>query len=250
MRIALAVFALGSAHTAHDCSFFASAPPPPAASVSASLALPAAAHGGTVIAAEDAPVEVVVEADGAVKAYPLVVAEAKAVPPTATVYADVHTTTGQPRTVELHWAPASARFEGQLVGVAPAPGPLTVRVDVDGEIRRSAPTQVVMLQPPSADVHVHVDAPPPPRAEVHVHADLPPPPSAEVHVHANGPRPRASARAELHVVAPPPPRVRVEVNVPRPPSVSVHAGASAHVGGGAHFKHRGRGHGHGRGHRH
>ncbi len=66
MRIALAVLALGSAHTARDCSLFATVPPPPAAAVSASLALPPPAHGGTVVAAEDAPVEVVVQADGAV----------------------------------------------------------------------------------------------------------------------------------------------------------------------------------------
>jgi hypothetical protein len=240
MRIALAVLALGSAHTARDCSLFATVPPPPAAAVTASLALPPPAHGGTVVAAEDAPVEVVVQADGAVQAYPVVVADATAVPPDATVYVDVHTATGQPRTVEMHWVPAVARFEGRLVGVAPAPGPLNVRVDIHGRMRRSPPAEIVVVHPA--------------------------PPVHEVHVHGDVPRPRANVHADVHVVAPPPPNVRVEIDVPPPPSLSVRVGGGAYVDHHSHGKHRkhrgvarghvigrghgGRGHGHGHGHGH
>lgn len=235
MRIVLAALALSS-FSARDCSLMASTPPPPqaTASVSASVALPEPAHGGVVVAAEDAPVEVVVQNDGYVHAYPLEVEGSVAIPTSATVYADVHTTAGQPKTVELNWVPAVHRFEGHVVGVTPAPGPLLVRVDVGGRVRRSPPAEVVVIHP-APEVHVHADAPAP-RANVRVHADAP------------------RARADVRVHAPPPPAVHVDVDVPRPPSLSVRIGGEAHVDHrhGKHRKHHGHAVGHriGRGHGH
>ncbi len=229
MRIVLAALALGSTFSARDCSLMASTPPPPAATVTASLALPPPAHGGVVVAAEDAPVEVVVQDDGLVQAYPLEVEAGVAVPPTADIYVDVHTASG-PREVQLVWVPAVHRFEGRVVGVAPAPGPLAVRVGIEGRVRRSPPAHIVVVHP----------AP-----EVHVHADVAPP--------------AAAVRADVRVNAPPPPSVRVEVAVPRPPSLSVQVGGGVYVDGHhhhgkhrKHHKHRGRAVGHriGRGHRH
>ncbi len=242
MRIVLAALALGS-FSARDCSLMASTPPPPAAtaSMSASLALPAPAHGGVVVAAQDAPVEVVVQNDGYVHAYPVQVQGGVAVPTNAVVYADVHTTAGQPRTVEMHWVPAVHRFEGRVVGVTPAPGPLAVRVDVEGRVWRSPTAQLVVVHPAPA---------------VHVHADVPRP-AANVQVRAEVPRP--SVHADVHVHAPPPPGVHVEVAVPRPPSLSVQVGGGAYVEHhhvhGKHHKHHGPpgravGHHIGRGHRH
>jgi hypothetical protein len=232
MRIALAVLALGSSFSARECSLMAETPPPAqaAASMTASLALPAPAYGGTVVAAEGAPVEVVVQDDGVVHAYPLEVESGVAVPAEATVFVDVHTTAGQPRTAELEWVPAVHRFEGRVVGVTPAPGPLVVRVDIEGRVRRSPPVEVIVIRP-----------------------------APEVHVHADVARPRANVRAAVHVNAPPPPSVRVDVDIPRPPSLSVRIGGGArvehrtvvHHRHGKHRKHRKhRGHGRGRGHRH
>lgn len=229
MRIVLAALALGSSFSARDCSLMASTPPPPAAtaSLTASLALPAPAHGGTVVAAENAPVEVVVQNDGVVHAYPLEVEGAVTVPTNANVYVDVNTTAGQPRTVEMVWVPAVHRYEGRVVGVAPAPGPLEVRVDVEGRVWRSPRAEIVVIHPAPA-----------------------------VHVHADVARPVADVRADVHVHAPPPPSVHVEVAVPRPPSLSVRIGGGVYVddhhGHGKHHKHHGRARGHqiGRGHRH
>jgi len=175
-------------------------PPPPAASAATSTAapataaieLPAASHGGTVLAVEDRPVEVVVATDGQVSAW----LPGPPPPPNTTVSVQVNTDSG-PKLTTLEWNAESAAFEGEVVGAVPAPGPMEVGLLYEGRVRRGHANRVVVV------------APPPPRARVDVRVQAPRPPRANVDIRINGPRP------------PPPPHVRVDVRVPRPPTPHV-----------------------------
>ena len=252
MRILLGLFALAPL-ALQFCGASDEPPPPPslagapAVTASAAITLPAASHGGTVLAVEDRPVEVVVASDGQVNAW----LPGPPPPPNTTLSVQVNTVAG-PKMTTLQWNATTAVFEGEVVGSAPAPGPIEVGLTFDGRLRHGHANRVVVVRQrhPRAHVDVRVQAPQPPqpRANVNVQINAPEPPRPQFNVQINGPRPPSSQiRVEVRGPRPPSPQVRVEVRGPRPPMpgvrVEVHEGMDHHDNG-----RRDHGEGHGRDH--
>ena len=165
MRILLGLFALAPL-ALQFCGASDEPPPPPslagapAVTASAAITLPAASHGGTVLAVEDRPVEVVVASDGQVNAW----LPGPPPPPNTTLSVQVNTVAG-PKMTTLQWNATTAVFEGEVVGSAPAPGPIEVGLTFDGRLRHGHANRVVVVRQrhPRAHVDVRVQAPQPPQ---------------------------------------------------------------------------------------
>ncbi len=127
---------------------------------------PVPTHGGQIVYANNAPIEVVVNGNGAVQAYPVttVVGQPPALPASARVTVKVPVQSGPPRDVRLTWNGPNAYFGGQVRGAVVAPGPLNVVVVDQGRRYESiapvyyTPVVVagpsVVVQPPSANVYI------------------------------------------------------------------------------------------------
>jgi len=125
-----------------------------------SIEAPPPAHEGTVVMAEDVPVEVVTHESGEVYAY--VRAEEAPAPERLSLTVEVPVRgrrSGRP--VRLIWNERAGRWEGRVRRVEIVPGPVDVVVVLDGEPLRGHADVIVVA--PAVDVRVHA-----PRTEVRV----------------------------------------------------------------------------------
>jgi len=153
------------------------APPTSSAEAEAEVAVAIEpAHGGVIVQVEEQPIELVIDQEGDVKAYPVGELELDLEAP---VVARIEAR-GGPRQLELVWDPEAACFHGQLE-VRPRPGPIELGIMIEGRVRRG---QLRRLRPIRPRVRVVA-----PRAEVELEAPAPP----EVHIEVPSP----SVRIEL-----------------------------------------------------
>lgn len=208
-------------------------------------------RGGTVIVAGTHQVEVLPKADGEIVAYVAGPGGSVPAPSQVNLTVTVQGVDAQPHPVVLAWDAQELRYEGRLVGVAPAPGPAQVTLVVSGTpVVATAPMIVIV----PATVVVRGDAP---HARVEVRAapevELEQP---EGRIEVRGPR----ARGDVRVVAPglfiQPPSARLDVRIgvappPPPPSARIQIDVGGrvevreHDHGGGHGHEHGHGHGHG-----
>ena len=168
MRSIVASLALLSAFGLRVCS--SSDAPPPAASppttvaVSGNAAVAVAApppavavarHGGSVVVAGGYGVEVLPHADGQVYAYVADPQGGVPAPASVSITVNVRGADTEVHPVMLAWDATDLRYEGRLVGIAPAPGPVEVVLVAEGRPL----TGRVEVVPVLAAVDVHVGAP-------------------------------------------------------------------------------------------
>lgn len=203
------------------------------------MGAPPGRRGGTVVVAGTHQVEVIPKADGEIVAYVAGPGGSVPAPSQVNLTVTVQGVDAQPHPVILAWDASELRYEGHLVGIAPAPGPAQVTLVVSGTpVVATAPMIVIV----PATVVVQADVPRPRvevRERVEVEVEAP-----ETVVELRG----RHDRGEIQVVGPgvfiQPPRLDVHVGFgppPPPPSgrIDVNIGGRVEV--------RDRGHRHGRG---
>jgi len=265
MRLIILAISLISTGTLRICGGEADTAPPALtaeATVTGSpttipvMAAPPGRRGGTVIVTGTHQVEVLPKADGEIVAYVAGPGGTVPAPSQVDLTVTVQGVDTQPHPVVLAWDPGELRYEGRLVGVAPAPGPAQVTLVVGGT-RAIATAPMIVIVP--ATIVVQREAP---RVEVR-----------PANVEVRGPdvvvvAPRVEVRApeargDIRVIAPgvfvQPPSGRIDVRIGfPPPPPPPNARIDINIGGGVEVRGRGRGHarghdrgrgrGHGRGH--
>lgn len=168
MRPIVASMALLSALGLRVCS--SSDAPPPAAGPPTTVVVPAnatvevaapnlvtpvARHGGSVVVAGGYGVEVLPHASGEVVAYVADPQGGVPAPASVSVTVNVRGADAEVHPVMLVWDTVDMRYEGRLIGVAPAPGPVEVVLVAEGRPL----TGRVEVVPVLAAVNVRVGAP-------------------------------------------------------------------------------------------
>jgi hypothetical protein len=251
LALALSLLSLGSLRV---CGAETDAAPPTvaaSATVTASppttipvMASPPGRRGGTVIVAGTHQVEVVPKADGEIVAYVAGPGGSVPAPSQVNLTVTVQGVDAQAHPVVLAWNAQDLRYEGRLVGVAPAPGPAQVTLVVAGAPAVATAPMIVIVP---ATLVVEGDAP---HARVEVRA----PGTIEV----RGPEGHVEVRdtedhGDVRVIAPglfiQPPSARLDVRIglpppPPPPSarININLGGNVEVREGGHGRGRGRGH--------
>jgi len=128
---------------------------PGSAAVAVAAPAHAARHGGSVVVTGGYGVEVLPHADGQVVAYVADPQGGVPAPASVSVTVNVKGADAEVHPVVLVWDSADMRYEGRLVGVAPAPGPVEVVLVAEGRPL----TGRVEVVPVLAAVDVHVGAP-------------------------------------------------------------------------------------------
>ncbi len=171
-----------------------SASSPPVSAAATSAITVTAQHGGVMVAADDAWIELVAKGSGEVEAY---VVDAQGVPmpqeAAHVTHVEIQGDDGRPHQVQLQWDESRRVYAGRVDVQPVATAPAEVRLVVRGQPRQVRAPRIVVI-PPS-----------PPQINVAVQADVP-----------------SSAVAEPHTVVVTPPS-RVAVEAPRPPRVVVEA---------------------------
>lgn len=175
----------------------------PPVSVAATSALTVTAqHGGVMVSADDAWVELVTKDSGEVEAY-VVDAQGQPLPREAAQVTQVAVqgSDGRPHEVQLRWDESQHRYAGRVEVRPVATAPAELQLVVRGEPRQARASRIVVVTPPSPSVVV--ERPAAPRTVV----VTPPQPSVVVE------QPRAN------VVVVGPPRPSVIVTPPAPPVI-------------------------------
>jgi hypothetical protein len=244
LALALSLLSLGSLRV---CGAETDAAPPTVAAgatVTASppttipvMAAPPGRRGGTVIVAGAHQVEVVPKADGEIVAYVAGPGGSVPAPSQVNLTVTVQGVDAQPHPVVLAWSAEDLRYEGRLVGVAPAPGPAQVTLVVSGApVVATAPMIVIV----PATLVVEGDAP---HARVEVRAP------GTIEVRDTEDHGDVRVFAPGLVVQPPSARLDVRIGLPPPPPPPS-ARININFGGNVEVREGGRGHGRGRGHGH
>ncbi len=218
------------------------------------MAAPPGRRGGTVIVTGTHQVEVLPKADGEIVAYVAGPGGSVPAPSQVDLTVTVQGVDTQPHPVVLAWDPGELRYEGQLVGVAPAPGPAQVTLVVSGT-RAIATTPMIVVVPATIVVQaaprVEVRAP-----NVEVRAPNVEVRTPNVEVRAPNVEVRTpQARGDVRVVGPgvflqpPSGRIDVRIGLPPPPPPP-NARIDINIGGGVDVRGHGRARGHGRGRGH
>lgn len=131
------------------------AEPPPGA-------LPEPVHGGAVLLAGNNPVEIVTGETGEVHAY--VWRPPSRTPPYSELTVTVQGADNAPHQVGMNWDADESRYEGQLTGVAPAPGPVSVAFTLAGQRHegRAARVTLASRMPPRRSANAEPAQPEPP----------------------------------------------------------------------------------------
>lgn len=198
----------------HLCGGSNEATPTPVGAAATGTITVSAQHGGVLVAADDAWIELVTKQNGEVEAY---VVDAQGQPlghEQAQVTAvQVQGSDGQPHDVQLTWDASASRYAGRTEIRPVAEAPAEVQVVLRGQPRRArAPRVVVVESPPPAAVVV--TPPQGPRGTIVVRDPTPPPATVVV----EGPR---APQATVVVEAPRPPQATVVVEAPRAPQATV-----------------------------